>query len=175
VCQALLAVKNQLSQEEKTMNKSRSWIFVSLVLVASLLLTACGGETKVLRVWIQWGDNPQQIQALFDKYTAESGVKVEVTAPLEDDKILPSLTGSTPPDVLVLSGGDLVKSYYKEGLVDELSTVIKDGNIDLNDFFPAPLTPCMPCSGTRICLKLPVLTRNARRKPWKSWSNMLTN
>ncbi len=121
---------------------------LSILMIASLLLSACGAqapastEPKVLRVWIQWGDNPQQIQTLFDKYTAETGIKVEVTAPLEVDKILPALTGSEPPDILVLSGGDLVKSYYKEGLVDELSPAIKSGNIDLTDFFDAPLQQC---------------------------------
>ena len=108
-------------------------------------------EPELLRVWIQWGDNPQQIQELFDKYTAETGIKVEVTAPLEDDKILPSLTGSDPPDVLVLSGGDNVKSYAKEDLVTELTDIIKTGGIDLNDFFEAPLDQCK--SGDQIlCL-----------------------
>ena len=125
---------------------SKLFTIISLVIAASMLLAACGGgqaqDETVLRVWIQWGDNPQQIQELFDKYTTETGIKVEVTAPLEDDKILPALTGSNPPDVLVLSGGDLVKSFYAEGLVDELSGAIKAGNIDMNDFFPAPLTQC---------------------------------
>jgi multiple sugar transport system substrate-binding protein len=121
---------------------------ISILMILSMLLSACGGgaeapaETKLLRVWIQWGDNPQQIQTLFDKYTAETGIKVEVTAPLETDKILPALTGSEPPDVLVLSGGDLVKSYYKEGLVDDLTGAVKSGNIDLTDFFDAPLKQC---------------------------------
>ena len=128
----------------------------SLLIIASILLAACGGSSaatpvpaseeptgdKVLRVWIQWGDNPQQIQELFDQYTKISGYKVEVTAPIEDDKVLPGLTGTSAPDVLVLSGGDLVKSYHKEGLVDELSQVIKDGNIDLNDFYSGPLNSC---------------------------------
>jgi multiple sugar transport system substrate-binding protein len=129
---------------------------ISILMILSMLLSACGSkpaaaEVKLLRVWIQWGDNPQQIQALFDKYTAETGVKVEVTAPLETDKLLPALTGSEPPDVLVLSGGDLVKSYYKEGLVDDLTGAIKSGNIDLNDFFEAPLKQCK--SGDKIlCL-----------------------
>ena len=127
--------------------KSKLLALFSLVIVASMLLAACGGGSKaadqqVLRVWIQWGDNPQQIQTLFDKYTAETGIKVEVTAPLEEDKILPALTGSNPPDVLVLSGGDLVKSYAKEGLVTELSDIIKTGGIDLTDFFEAPLDQC---------------------------------
>jgi multiple sugar transport system substrate-binding protein len=117
----------------------------SVLMILSMLLSACGNkpaEPQVLRVWIQWGDNPQQIQTLFDKYTAATGIKVEVTAPLETDKILPALTGSEPPDVLVLSGGDLVKSYYKENLVEELSGAVKAGNIDLNDFFDAPLNQC---------------------------------
>jgi multiple sugar transport system substrate-binding protein len=124
-------------------------ILISFFVLASILLAACssgqqsaGTQPEVLRVWIQWGDNPQQIQELFDKYTAVSGIKVEVTAPLEEDKILPSLTGSEPPDVLVLSGGDLVKSYARENLVTELSDVIKTGGIDLNDFFEAPLDQC---------------------------------
>ncbi|MBK7452516.1 MAG: extracellular solute-binding protein [Anaerolineales bacterium] len=120
---------------------------LSVLMILSILLSACGGssaatDVKVLRVWVQWGDNPAQIQTLFDKYTAETGIKVEVTAPLADDKILPALTGSEPPDVLVLSGGDLAKSFYKEGLVDELSGAIKAGNIDMADFYTAPLTQC---------------------------------
>jgi len=137
--------------------KDKMFKLFALFAMASMLLAACGGgaastpEPVVLRVWIQWGDNPQQIQTLFDKYTAETGIKVEVTAPLEEDKILPALTGSEPPDVLVLSGGDLVKSYAKENLVMELSDIIKAGNIDLNDFFDAPLEQCK--SGDQIlCL-----------------------
>ncbi len=121
------------------------WI-INLLVIASMLLSACGAKApaqpQLLRVWVQWGDNPKQIQALFDKYTAESGIKVEVTAPLEDDKILPALTGSNPPDVLILSGGDRTKSYYQEGLVDELSGAIKAGNIDMTDLYPAPLSQC---------------------------------
>ena len=130
------------------------FVLVSLIMILSMLLSACGNKPQkpdLLRVWIQWGDNPQQIQTLFDKYTATSGIKVEVTAPLAEDKILPSLTGSDPPDVLVLSGGDLVKSYSKDGLVVELSDIIKTGGIDLNDFFEAPLKQCK--SGEKIlCL-----------------------
>jgi len=130
--------------------KNRLFKVFAMLIVATMILAACGGtpateaatEPEVLRVWIQWGDNPQQIQTLFDKYTAETGIKVEVTAPLEEDKILPALTGSEPPDVLVLSGGDLVKSYAQENLVAELSDIIKTGGIDLNDFFAAPLQQC---------------------------------
>ncbi len=127
------------------MKNKTLWLIVSLLVIASMVLSACGTKpaaATVLRVWIQWGDNPQQLQTLFDKYTAETGIKVEVTAPLEEDKILPALTGSEPPDILILSGGDMVKSYAKENLVMELTSAIQAGNIDLNDFFSAPLNQC---------------------------------
>jgi len=149
------------------MQMKKLFVFVSTLMILSMLLSACGGTAKpaagtqapatsapapaLLRVWIQWGDNPQQIQTLFDKYTAATGIKVEVTAPLAEDKLLPSLTGSEPPDILVLSGGDLVKSYAKDGLVTELTDIIKTGGIDLTDFFAAPLNQCK--SGDQIlCL-----------------------
>src|SRR5512142_677517 len=137
--------ESQSHQNHKEMKMRKAFSIFSILMIAALLLSACGAkaeEVKLLRVWIQWGDNPQQIQTLFDKYTTKTGIKVEVTAPLEEDKILPALTGSEPPDVLVLSGGDLVKSYDKEKLVTELTDVIKTGGIDLNDFFAAPLDQC---------------------------------
>ena len=150
------------------MKRSRLFIVLYICMILSLLLAACGGKakstatqppvakatevppteakpaegTKLLRVWITWGDNPTQIQELFDKYTALTGIKVEVTAPVEEDKILPALTGSEPPDILILGGGDLVKSYAKENLVDELTSAIKTGGIDMDDLFPAPLIQC---------------------------------
>src|SRR5512134_3140147 len=117
--------------------------------MTSMLLAACGSPATEqpaapteLNVWITWGDNPQQLQELFDKYGNANGIKVIVTAPVEEDKILPALTGSAPPDILILGGGDLVKSYYREGLVEELSGAIQNGGIDLNDFFDAPLQQC---------------------------------
>lgn len=128
--------------------KSRKLLSIgSLLVMISLALGACGGqaissETSVLRVWITWGDNPAQIQELFDRYGTANNIKVEVTAPVDAEKILPALTSSNPPDVLVLSGGDLVKSYAKEGLVVELSQAIETGGIDLEDIFPAPLQQC---------------------------------
>ena len=41
-----------------------------------------------MRVWIQWGDNPQQIQELFDKYTAETGIKVALSGTGGDDGVV---------------------------------------------------------------------------------------
>lgn len=150
------------------------YTILTMLMVATFVLAACSPQAapapatqppqaeqptqppaatspELLRVWIQWGDNPAQIQALFDKYTAKTGVKVEVTAPLQDDMILPALTGSAPPDILVLSGGDLVKSYAKEGMVTPLDEAIKTGGIDLTDIYDAPLNQCRS-EGQILCL-----------------------
>jgi multiple sugar transport system substrate-binding protein len=105
-----------------------------------------------LRVWITWGDNPAQLQGLFDKYGAENNLKVEVTAPVEDDKVLAALTGSQPPDILVLGGGDLVKSWDREGLVTPLDNLITQYNIEVNDIYPAPLAQCKDHTGRILCL-----------------------
>ncbi len=133
--------------------KNNLFKLIVVAAIASMLLAACGGAAatpkpaavtmpKEMNVWITWGDNPQQLQTLFDKFGQANNVKVTVTAPVEQDKILPALTGSEPPDILILGGGDLVKSYYKENLVTELSDAVKTGGIDLNDIYTAPLEQC---------------------------------
>jgi len=94
--------------------KNNLFKVLTLIVLTSMLLAGCGGQPaaapapKELNVWITWGDNPQQLQELFDKYGKANGIKVTVTAPVEADKVLPALTGSEPPDVLILGGGDLV-------------------------------------------------------------------
>ncbi len=103
---------------------------------------AGGAKPEKLRVWIQWGDNPAQLQGLFDKYTAKSGIPVEVNAPVEPDKILAALSGSEPPDIIVLSGGENVKSLAKENVLLQLNDIINSSGINLDDFYPAPMISC---------------------------------
>src|SRR5690242_19907000 len=62
---------------------------------------APSGDGKELNVWITWGDNPAQIQALFDRYTAETGIKVIVNAPVDTPKVVAGLSGNQPPDLLI--------------------------------------------------------------------------
>ncbi|NTW08080.1 MAG: extracellular solute-binding protein [Anaerolineaceae bacterium] len=122
----------------------------SVMMIAVFILAACGGgaaqpaaeKPEKLSVWITWGDNPAQIQELFNKFGDANGIKVEVTAPIEEDKILTALNSSNPPDVLVLSGGDLVKSYASQGFVEPLNDLITSANIDMGDFYEAPLKAC---------------------------------
>jgi multiple sugar transport system substrate-binding protein len=112
---------------------------------------AAPAAAEPLTVWITWGDNPAQLQSLFDQYGAANNVKIEVTAPIDEQKILPALTSSSPPDILILGSGQLVKSYAAEGLVAELSDAIKTGGIDVSDIYSAPLGQCEQ-AGKYYCL-----------------------
>ncbi len=112
---------------------------------------AAAKEQKVLRVWITWGDNPAQLQALFDKYGEANNVKVEVNSPVDDDKVIAGLSGSEPPDVLVLGGPDSVGTWAREGLITPLDDFLAGGEVDLNDIFEAPLSQCK-YQGKYYCL-----------------------
>lgn len=130
------------------------FVLASLMVILTMLVAGCAPaepEVPTLRVWITWGDNPAQIQALFDRYGEANGVRVEVTAPVEVDQVLTALSSSTPPDILVLSGGDLVKSYSEENLVTPLNDIITQYGIDLEDIYPASLGQCVQ-DGVYLCL-----------------------
>jgi multiple sugar transport system substrate-binding protein len=99
-------------------------------------------ESGTLRVWVTWGDNPAQMQELFNKYTDASGIKVELNAPVDLDKVVAALSGSQPPDILVLGGPDDVPGWTNEGLLAPLDEIITASNIDKDDIFPAMLGQC---------------------------------
>ena len=128
----------------------RHWrAVVALVVLVSLFAACKGGaapgtggtgtEPELLRVWITWGDNPAQIQELFNRYAEANNVKIEVNSPVEDDKVITALSGTEPPDVLVLGGPDSVASWVNEGLLAPLDELAAEANIDLNDIYPAML------------------------------------
>lgn len=140
--------------------KNKTIFFLMAIVLVIGLLAGCApaattettaGTGITLRVWIQWGDNPAQLQELFNQFGDANGVTVEVTAPFEEDKILTALSGSNPPDVIILSGGDFLKSYAAEGYVEELNDIIAASNIDVEDIFPAPLDQCK-VGDTYLCL-----------------------
>jgi multiple sugar transport system substrate-binding protein len=140
----------QYEKSEKENKMKKALPLFSILMVLAFVLSACGGgaapaaaeKPEKMTVWIQWGDNPAQLQELFNKFGDANGVKVEVTAPLEIDKITTALNSSNPPDMLILSGVDNVKSYNAQGFVTPLNDIIKNSNIDLTDFYEAPLREC---------------------------------
>jgi multiple sugar transport system substrate-binding protein len=106
---------------------------------------------EVLRVWITWGDNPAQLQSLFDQYTAETGIRVEVNAPVEDDKVIAGLSGTEGPDILVTGGPDSVGTWAREGLIIPMDDFLQGGAVDLEDMSDAPEFQCV-YQGEYFCL-----------------------
>jgi multiple sugar transport system substrate-binding protein len=106
----------------------------------------------VIDVWATWGDDPQQLQALLDRYHGSSQRPVRVTTRIRSDDLLESLAGTEPPDLVILSGGDLVAAYDEQGLVEPLGGWIQDRGIDLNDIYPATLAQCQGPDGEYLCL-----------------------
>lgn len=132
-------------------------IFLGLALAVSLLTAGCGlsrsqaGEEE-LRVWTTWGDDPAQMQDLLKRFGEANGLAVNVKAGVDSGKLRKALSGSEPPDLVILSGGDLVASYYQQGLVEPLNAWIEATGIDVTDIYSAPLAQCMTQDGTYLCL-----------------------
>jgi multiple sugar transport system substrate-binding protein len=104
-----------------------------------------------MRVWITWGDNPAQLQDLFNKFGAANGIQIEVNAPVDPDKVDAALSGTEPPDVLILSGPDNVGTWAHEKLIVPLDDYMASAKIDQSDFYEAPLAMCQVL-GKYYCL-----------------------
>lgn len=109
------------------------------------------GDEQVLRVWITWGDNPAQLQELFDRYTAETGIRVEVTAPMETDKVIAGLSGNDGPDIQITGSAENLGSWAREGLVTPLDDFLQSSAVDLEDMFDSAEGQCI-YQGQRFCL-----------------------
>jgi len=112
---------------------------------------APAGAGKELNVWITWGDNPAQIQSLFDRYTAETGTKVIVNAPVDMPKVIAGLSGNQPPDLLITGDPDSVGSWARESLLTSLDDLLQTGKIDLADIAEGAKGQCV-YQGHSYCL-----------------------
>jgi multiple sugar transport system substrate-binding protein len=95
-----------------------------------------------LQVWLTWPEEPAQMQAYFDGFTAESGIKTEVNTSVAYDKILAGLSGEEPPDILILGDIFSIGRFAGEGLIAPLDDIISKENIDTQDMYSSPLSQC---------------------------------
>lgn len=144
------------------MKKKGLWIILGIVIIVNLAIFGLdmldplpgGGEYEegVLRVWATWGDDRDQLQPLFDRYTRATGQSVRVATGADSGQIERALTSNTPPDVVILSTNDLVSLYYEQGLIEPLDAWIETTGINLADIYPAPLAQCEMPDGVLHCL-----------------------
>jgi ABC-type glycerol-3-phosphate transport system substrate-binding protein len=128
-------------------------VIVMLAFIASCApqAPAAAKMPQKMRVWITWGDNPAQLQDLFNKFGAANGIQIEVNAPVDPDKVDAALSGTEPPDVLILGGPDNVGTWAREKLILPLDDYMAGANIDKSDFYGAPLAMCQTL-GKYYCL-----------------------
>ena len=138
------------------MKKTVVFLLGLVVIVSSWWITSCGPtaqpEAGVLDVWATWGEGPDQLQALLDRYSQANGVPVRVTTQVSSEDLQEALAGSQQPDLVILSSGDPVATYDQQGLVEPLDRWIRATGIDLEDIYPAPLAQCVGQDGAYRCL-----------------------
>ena len=134
----------------------------NVILVLGLIVVVSGGwlwiqgahagpQNGVLDVWVAWADGPE-LDALFERYSQASGVPVRLRAGVTGDQLARGLSGETPPDLVVLSSADRVRSLQAQGLVEPLGSWADAGGVELEDFFAASLAPCVAPDGALLCL-----------------------
>jgi multiple sugar transport system substrate-binding protein len=109
-------------------------------------------EAGVLDVWATWGDTPEQLQALFDRFGQANGIPVRVRTRVRGDDLPDALARTQPPDVVILSSNQRVQAYRDQGLIEALDAWIEIPGIDLADIYPASLAQCTAPDGTILCL-----------------------
>jgi multiple sugar transport system substrate-binding protein len=131
-------------------------LLVMMVVLAGWCIVSCGSPAQpqegVLDVWATWADGSDELQALVDRYSQSTGVPVQVTTRLRSDDLQEALAAGQPPDLVLLSNGDLIGSYAATGLLAALDPWIESSGIDLHDIYPAALAGCQSPDGATLCL-----------------------
>jgi multiple sugar transport system substrate-binding protein len=131
-------------------------LFGLIVIVTGWWVISSGSHAQpsegVVDLWATWGDDPDQLQTLLDRYSQSGGAPVRITTRAKSDDLLEALAGTEPPDLVILSSADLVKAFHQQGLVEPLDGRIQASGIDLGDIYPAPLAQCMSRGGATLCL-----------------------
>ncbi|MEW5869537.1 MAG: extracellular solute-binding protein [Chloroflexota bacterium] len=109
-------------------------------------------QEGVLDVWVTWGDSPEQLQALFNRFSESSGIPARVVTQVREDDLLEALNGAQPPDLVILSSNQLVQVAAEQGLIEPLEPWIEIAGINLEDIYLATLAQCVNPDSAILCL-----------------------
>lgn len=109
-------------------------------------------QEGVLDVWVTWGDSPDQLQTLFDRFSQLAGQSVQITTQVREDDLLDALSSDQPPDLVILSSNQAIQTYADQGLIEALDTWIEASGIRLDDIYPVLLAQCVSPENAIQCL-----------------------
>lgn len=132
------------------------WIVLSLVVIASMLLAACGGAAikepeKKEMVTIRWRTRPDNkseqdvYQAISDELSKKlepQGIKLQYDpAPVTGymDKLTTEFSAGNAPDIVWIPGASVADYATKGVLLDLKPMADADGNFKLSDYYDAPM------------------------------------
>jgi len=104
-----------------------------------------------IRIWLTWPEAPAKMQAYFDGFTAETGIKTEVTTNAPYDKIIAGMSGTSAFDLLILGDIYSVSMFADNELIQPMDNIISTQKIDVNDMYTGPRTECN-YKGKYFCL-----------------------
>jgi len=122
-----------------------------MIFVGSVSLFAGGSKEQkaaptvqpvTIEVWnYATGEEQKTFQAAYDEFNgAQTAVKINATWGVDNQKIITSISGGSPPDVVDLGGADPLASWAAKGALLSLNSRIKASNLDTNAFVPAALS-----------------------------------
>ncbi len=141
--------------------KKKKKILMAILLFPALAaiylgIVTLGGQHSyqegVIDVALTWGDDQVPIQAFFEEYSAAAGIPVTVDTRLREDDLDNILFGDNPPDVLILSTGELAGKFASDSAFLPLEAAALARGVDLDDFYPASLGQCRDSGNRLVCL-----------------------
>ncbi|GAA3818410.1 ABC transporter substrate-binding protein [Cellulomonas soli] len=120
---------------------------LTAALVGTLALTACsggdsdsadGGNKEITFMFRGGTDEKAAYQAAIDKYTADTGVKVNVIVTDADQyatKLQAAVAGNNVPDVFYIEQASL-QSYVASGVLMDITDAVDASGIDLDNIWP---------------------------------------
>jgi len=141
--------------------KKKKKILMAILLFPALAaiylgIVTLGGQHSyqedVIDVALTWGDDQETVQAFFEEYSGAAGIPVAADTRLREDDLDNILSGDNPPDVLILSTGELAGKFASDGALLPLDAAARARGVDLEDFYPASLAQCRDGGNQLVCM-----------------------
>lgn len=127
--------------------------FACVLIFCSAALVFAGGSSEkaapatqskpvTIEVWnYATGDEQKAFQAAYDQFNqSQKAVHINATWGVNNQKIITSISGGSPPDVVDLGGADPLCSWAAKGALLSLNSRIKASNLNLSSFVPGALS-----------------------------------